>query len=160
MSITSDTGPLIALAKVDLLNLLETAFTDVLIPPSVHRELLAKSGEEAQRLHAALGDYIKLTQLSGIPREVVRIARRLGPGEREAIALAVQTGTPLLIDDRLGRLAARGLGVKVTGTAGCLVEIKLAGMIPAVRPVLEEMRRRGYYLSDALVDAASRLAGE
>jgi len=160
MSITSDTGPLIALAKVDLLNLLKTAFLEVMIPPSVHRELLAGSGEDAGHLHEALGEYIKLTDLSDPPRMVVRAVGRLGAGEREAIALAAQTGTPLLIDDRLARTVARQLGVKVTGTAGILVEIKRAGLLPAVRPILEEIRRRGYYLSDALIDTAARLAGE
>ena len=160
MSITSNTGPLIALAKVDLLSVLKITFSDVLIPPSVRRELLAKPGGDSERLQAAIGEYIKETELTGSPRRAAPAMARLGAGEQEAIALAAQTGTPLLIDDRLARTAARELGVRVIGTAGLLVESKLAGKIPAVRPILEEIRRRGYHLSDALIDGASRLAGE
>ena len=40
MTIASNTGPLIALAKADQLILLRTFYGDVLIPPGVHRELL------------------------------------------------------------------------------------------------------------------------
>lgn len=58
MSIVSNTGPLIALAKVDLLPLLERLFKQVRIPPAVHRELLAKSGPEAARLDDALARFI------------------------------------------------------------------------------------------------------
>ena len=50
MNIVSNTGPLIALAKADQLRLLESLFSQVHIPPAVHRELLAKSGVEAERL--------------------------------------------------------------------------------------------------------------
>ena len=44
MTVVSDTGPLIALAKVDQLNLLQVLFREVHIPPAVHYELLAKYG--------------------------------------------------------------------------------------------------------------------
>lgn len=40
MSLVADTGPLIALAKVNRLDLLEQLFGEVYIAPSVHRELL------------------------------------------------------------------------------------------------------------------------
>ena len=44
MNVASNTGPLIALAKIDRLLVLERLFDKVLIPAVVHRELLAKSG--------------------------------------------------------------------------------------------------------------------
>ena len=44
MIVVSDTGPLIALAKIEKLSLLERLFEQVLIPPAVYRELLAKTG--------------------------------------------------------------------------------------------------------------------
>jgi len=46
MSIVSNTGPLIALAKVNQLRLLEVLYQQVHLPPVVHRELLAKTGVE------------------------------------------------------------------------------------------------------------------
>ena len=47
MTVVSNTGPLIALAKAAQLPLLERVFGRVHIPLAVHRELLAKSGPEA-----------------------------------------------------------------------------------------------------------------
>ena len=47
MTIITNTGPLIALAKTDQLTLLQRLFKSVSIPPAVQRELLAKSGPEA-----------------------------------------------------------------------------------------------------------------
>ena len=48
-AVVSNTGPLIALAKADRLTVLEAMYGVVQIPPAVHRELLAKTGPEAQR---------------------------------------------------------------------------------------------------------------
>ena len=66
----------------------------------------------------------------------------------------------MIIDERLGRAAARRLGLEVTRLAGVLVRAKETKLIPAVRPVLEEIRRRGYWLSDEILDVAAKLAGE
>lgn len=54
MPVVSDTGPLIALAKADNLSVLKRLFGQILIPPAVYRELMAKSGPEAERLDRAL----------------------------------------------------------------------------------------------------------
>lgn len=158
MKMVSDTGPLIALAKADLLHLLNTLFDKVAIPPAVYHELSAKTGEEAKRLDAAIGDYIIVTDNSASPTELLRVVQGLGPGEENAIALAVELGTGIIIDDKLGRAAARVLDLTVTGTVGVLVEAKRAGLVSDIRSVLENMRSHGYYFSDSLIDAALRLA--
>ena len=160
MIIVSNTGPLIALAKVDALPLLKAVFAEVHIPPAVYRELLAKVGPEARHLDEALAQYIHVSLVPQPTVEVETATRGLGAGEEQAIVLAHSIGALLLIDERLGRTAARRLGVKVTGAAGVLIRAKEIGQIQQVRPVLEEIRRRGYWLSDALLDEAARLAGE
>ena len=76
------------------------------------------------------------------------------------MALAWLRGERLIIDDRLGREVARRLGVVVTGTGGVLIQAKQQGLVPAVRPLLEQIRRNGYWLSDEVVQLVSRLAGE
>jgi len=160
MTVVSNTGPLIALAKADRLSLLERLFKQVHIPPAVHRELLAKSGPEVARLDDALAGFIQVTPTPRIPPEVKAATSRLGPGEQQAIALAYELKAPLVIDDRLGRAAARRLGLAITGLAGVLIRAKETGLIPSVRPLLDEIRRQGYWLSDELLDIAARLAGE
>jgi predicted nucleic acid-binding protein len=158
--VVSDTGPLIALAKVDQLHLLEHMFGEVLIPTAVYRELLAKPGVEAVYLDRALQDFLKVVLVSQISPEVDFVTSRLDRGEREAVALAYEHRAPLIIDERLGRLAARRLGLSVTGVVGVLIQAKSSGLLVTVCPVLETMRQRGYWLSDDILDLAARLSGE
>jgi len=114
--VVSDTGPLIALAKVDLLPL----FGQVSIPPAVQVELFAKRGPEAPRLEEALWGSIQVETAFTLPKDVERLTRGLGEGERQAIGLALHLRTALVIDERSGRFAAKQLGVKMTGTVGVL----------------------------------------
>ena len=160
MAVVSNTGPLIALAKADILGLLEQLFTRVYIPPAVHRELLAKSGPEVARLDDALAHFIEVSPVPNVSPEVRWITLGLDLGEQQAIALAWEHKALLVIDDYLGRIAARRLRLSVTGVAGVLLQAKEAALIPAVRPLLDEMRRQGYWLSDELLDVAARLARE
>jgi len=160
MIVVSDTGPLIALAKADQLPLLKQLFGKINIPPAVHRELLAKSEPEAGRLDRALLDFVIVTSLPSFPQEVEAAIARLGPGEGQAIALAYAQEALLLIDDRQGRNVARHLGLRVSGVVGVLILAKEAGLVAAVRPLLEEIRQQGYWLSDELVAVAARLTQE
>jgi uncharacterized protein len=140
--------------------LLQILYGEILIPPAVQRELLAKVGPEAQRIDDALAGFLRVVSVPRPPAEVDRLTRGLGAGEQQAIALALTAGGLLLMDDQAGRKAARQLGIAVTGVVGVLVKAKQDGHLPLVRPVVEAIRRHGYWLSDALVETAARLAGE
>ena len=83
MTVVSDTGPLIALAKVDHLPLLKALFGHVLIPPVVQRELLAKHGAEASRLDDALADFVTVAAAPPLEPEVRRVTSRLDLGEQQ-----------------------------------------------------------------------------
>ncbi|HLE28262.1 MAG TPA: DUF3368 domain-containing protein [Anaerolineales bacterium] len=160
MSIVSNTGPLIALAKVNQLRLLEVLYQQVHLPPAVHRELLAKTGVEAERLDQALATFIRVADPLELTPEVQAATLSLGAGEREAVALAHHMRLLLVMDDQLGRQAAQGLDLEVTGTAGVLILAKQKGLIESVRKLLELMREHGYWLSDELITTAAELAGE
>jgi len=60
MTVVSNTGPLIALAKANRLDLLEALFGHVQIPSEVHRELLAGRGPEMARLVDAVRRFIRV----------------------------------------------------------------------------------------------------
>jgi uncharacterized protein len=160
MTVVTNTGPLIMLAKIDQLGLLQQMFGTIAIPPAVHRELLAKSGPEARRLDAAITQFIEITSEPELSPSVQIATDHLDAGEQQAIALAQVQETLLVIDERLGRQAARQLGLMITGSVGVLIQGKQRGYVPAVTPLLETARQQGYWLSDELIAVAAQLVGE
>jgi hypothetical protein len=160
MIVVTNTGPLIALAKINQLTLLDQLFSEIQIPPAVHRELLAKSSPETTRLEEALDRFIRVAPSPELPPEVKVVTLQLDTGEQHAVSLAYHLKAPLIIDDRLGRFAAQQLRLPVTGSIGVLIQGKDRGLVPLVGPLLEEARRQGYWFSDELVSTALKLAGE
>lgn len=63
----------------------------------------------------------------------------------------------MIIDERRGRrIAGQVYGLPVRGTAGLLVAACRQGWLADLREVLMALRRDGYYLSDAVIEAACR----
>ena len=74
-------------------------------------------------------------------------------GESEAIALAVQFGLRLLIDERRGARVARAHGIVVTGVVGvvlaaCRMQIIA---IEEVEPLLRRMTGAEFWLGESLI---------
>ena len=84
----------------------------------------------------------------------------LGSGEAEAIALARAQRALLLIDERIGRVAAVKEGVTVVGTGAVLIQSKRRGLLSAVLPEVDALRQASYRISDALRAQILHLAGE
>lgn len=162
MRTVSDTGPIIGLAKIGMVDLLRALASEVLIPPFVHKELFGKTGFETTCIENALEDFIKVTSINELAPSAANVLAELGEGERQAVALASDfgEGVMLLIDDYAGRRAAKKLGVAVIGLIGLLLLGKERGLIGTVGPLLDELRQSGYWLSDELVTVAKKLAVE
>jgi len=160
MIIVSNTGPIIALAKIQKLALLKDLASEVLIPPAVHRELFGKVGRESQEIDRALSDFIHVAEVTEINPEIITASLGLDEGEKQVIALAsTLTGeVVLLIDDRAGRRVAQQLGLSTVGAVGVLLYLKEQGIIENLESLLLEMRERGYWLSDKVIEIAKRLS--
>lgn len=161
MIVVSNSGPIIALAKIGELPLLKRISIETSVPTEVERELLVKSGPEREAIRNALGNFI--TVRPPLPDFATEgELGRLDEGERQVILLAKCTaGSPLiLLDDKAGREAARKLHLSYTGTAGMLLIAKRRSLVTKVVPLLELMRDRGYWLSDAVIESARKMAGE
>ena len=65
-----------------------------------------------------------------------------------------------VIDDRSARHCAQGLGVLTVGTLGVLVVAKKEGRLDKVEPAIEQLRRAGLHVGDAVVEQILRMAGE
>ncbi len=81
-------------------------------------------------------------------------------GEAKAIALAYERGFPIILDDRQARSVAKNLGISMIGTVGVLVKAKQAGLIPCLKPLLDELQVNEFYLTEALKVEALKLVGE
>jgi len=76
----------------------------------------------------------------------VQLRTRVNIGEAEAITLAVEVKADrLLIDERLGRQAAKDSGLKITGVLGILLLSKRQNLITAVKPIMDNLRSQANF---------------
>lgn len=156
--VVSNTTPIIALAQVEQLPLLQRLYGTVFIPPAVKAEILV-GGQRKGAKELRQADYIKTIPLQD-PRRA-DLLNDLDRGEAEAIVLAMEQNADLLImDERLGRQHATRMGINLTGSVGVLVKAKQIGHIPAIKPLLHKLTQSGIHLSPILINQALHLAGE
>jgi len=160
--LVADAGPLIALAKVDGLQLLKGLFGYGVIPTAVHQEVRPDSGlPGATRIRQALAaGWLQVAPLED-DTLAVELLGLVDAGEAEAIALCRQRqARVLLIDDAKGRKVARRAGLPLVGVAGILLAAKSRGLLSAVGPALEDLAGAGYRLSYRLMDTVRPTANE
>lgn len=160
MRVVCNASPLILLAKIQRLDLLTQLYGEVLIPSSVLSEIEASPGKEAGQIQARLRSrkfqHHETTRLAleGVPVD-------LGLGEREVVALALETKADLVIlDDQQGRRVAREKGLSVTGTVGVLIEAREQSMIPSVRRELDRLIEAGMRIDEAFYHRILQEFGE
>lgn len=155
----ADSGPLIALSLISKVVILRSLYREVCVPSAVADEI-AGQGEFRQGADLFIKEsWIKVMAVPSPYLTLLPVF--LGKGEVEVIQLgSVRSGSLLLIDDYRARRAAEALQMTATGTAGVLVRAKECGLIPAVVPLLREMRDCGYYISETVVEMARIRAGE
>ncbi len=160
--VAADTGPLIALARVEQLDLLRQLYKDVCVPNAVHSELAIDSDRPGAIVLARAFEAGWITvRVAADSNAVAELTQLLDPGEAEAIVLAEeQHARFLLIDDARGRRIARRRGIPVVGVAGVLLAAKSHGELAAVAPILEDLSRIGYRLSPRLIGAVLERADE
>jgi len=158
--LVSNTGPLIALALIDRLDILQALFHPVMIPDAVHKELLegGSSGHGISAYKKAL--WIQVLSLPGTLDPLLQTVLDLG--EASVIQLARdQKADYVLIDERKGRKIARDIfGLKVIGTARILVEAKRRGILDSVGNTLNRLKDSGYRLHDNIIHYALKGAKE
>ncbi|MBX3635914.1 MAG: DUF3368 domain-containing protein [Rubrivivax sp.] len=154
--VVSDAGPLISLARVDLLGVLPHLFAEVQVPDEVVSECLARpDNPDTERIRAAL--HAGLLKSCSAPPLVLA---GLDAGECAAISRALQVGAAVLVDERAARAQASALGLLVTGTLGVLVRARRRGLIGPLAPVIQALRAGGQRLAQPVVDQALRDVGE
>jgi len=153
-------GPLIALATVSQLEVLEGLYKRVLVPLAVEEEVVVAGHGRPGAGDVAAAAFLERVRVEPEPDPL--LSRALGRGEAEVITLAHRLGARLtLLDEgRARRIAEQAYGLRVKGTVGVLVSAKRGGLVDAVRPLLEALVEAGYFLAPELVERACLEAGE
>jgi predicted nucleic acid-binding protein len=154
--VVSDAGPLICLGRLDLMRLLPALFAEVQVPQQVLLECTSRwQSPDAARISAAVA---RGWVTACGPQQMIE--GTLGRGERAAIARALAIGAGLLTDDQDARAHAEALQIKVVGTLAVLIRSKHAGLVPAVAPLIDQLRAGGQRFGGAVVAHALSAAGE
>ena len=147
MTTVSDSSPLISLAAIGKLELLQSVFNAVVIPQAIYAENTA--GKDRPGAQEIIGSsWIQAGKIKS-EHSVIQLMKsgNLHVGESEAIVLANELkATDVILDDHAARKAARRRHVPVIGTLGVLLLAKDSKLIPAVEPCLQALLAAGKYI--------------
>ena len=127
-----DTSVIIALEKINNVDVLCKIYSSILLPEAVIREF----GQPPFDCYS----------VEEVNNPMVRIFCRdlnLGKGEAESIALASETGLTLILDDLKARKVAETLDLKITGTIGVLLKAEKLTLIKSAYEKILELRNSG-----------------
>ncbi len=157
MIIVSNTTPIMSLATVGQIALLEHLFGRISIPREVERELK----DNQYPGHTDIDQpWCEIHDVQGM-LYVGFLCHDLDRGEAEAITLAKELhADTLILDERTGYKIAKQQGLHVIGTLTVLLMAKQQGLIAAVRPILDEMIQKGRWYSQAVYPSFLRQIGE
>lgn len=154
--IVSDAGPLIVLFKTSKLSILKELYGTVNVPIAVYTEITVKEKEKA---FFSKTEWLKPVKVKK-DNDYKLLEELVDRGEAEAIILAKQLKSPLLVDDAKARKFAMLLDVEVIGTLGLLKLAKNRGVIHSVRTVIRDMLAEGYYVDGRLIAKLLEDVGE
>lgn len=156
MSVIANTTVISNFAGIGQLELLRRLYGEIYISTEVYEEIRAGL-EEGYRFYAGIEQliypftehgWIRLT--SPAHEEELRLLGtmppRLHPGEASSIVIAKHRGWVLLTDDQEARKEAARLGIRLSGSVGCLVLSVERGLcsLEQANTWLGEMIRQGY----------------
>jgi len=158
--LVADAGPLIFLAKLGRLNLLQIEGNEVFIPNAVMSEIRAKNDDATLKIKQALKTWLQVKIIKN--QEAVNLLLAdLDIGEAEVIVLANEIKADrLLLDDYNARRFARRIEIPITGTLGILLTAKLQGKIPSVKNEIEGLQKYGFWANKALISKVLSIAEE
>lgn len=151
--VVADTSPLLNLALIERLDLLESQFTGLTVPRQVWEEITA--GERGVDVLRELRDvgFLRVVEVEQSDL-FIELFQELDRGETAAICYAIREDADLvLLDEKEGRKAARRHELTVTGVVGILLRGANAGEVE-LQQELDALREAGFWISDELYSKA------
>lgn len=134
-------GPLIALGKLNRLDVLADLYGDVRIPHAVYEEVVIQGTQRGEADATVVRRFLvqrqwPIVKVSADALRGLALSTILGKGETAVLALATTLEKPfVLLDDARARAEARHLQLAAYGTLGILVRAYEQGILP--RPEVE-----------------------
>lgn len=152
--------PLIVLCNVGKLDLLRKLYKEIYIPQAVFDEVTEKQDSACQLLEESL-DWIHVEKIR-CQTDKKMYKAKLHDGEVEVMILAQEEKRAdlVIIDDNAAKKTAKFLGLPVTGTIGVLLKAKYEKYITDITPIIENMQKNGFYISEPLKKIILEQAGE
>ena len=149
ITVIADTCCLIALSKIQAIELLKKLYEEVFIT----KEIALEFGEN-------LPEWIRIENVKN-KRYQQLLDLFLDLGEASAIALALEMDDVLLIlDDLKGRKEAEKLGFRITGTLGILIKAKNVGLITELKSYVEKLKVVGFRISPKIEEEILRKSND
>ena len=111
----ADSGPLITFGRMGRINLLRNVLGTLAIPPAVYAEVAGNFPDRPGAEEVATSDWIQVRKPTADYSDQP-FPPHLELGEREAILLAQQLNSRLLMDNLAGRQEAERRGLEVFGS--------------------------------------------
>jgi predicted nucleic acid-binding protein len=149
--VVADTTPLHYLILIEQVDVLPALFGVVQIAPAVLAEMSQSETPNVVRDWAAAPPaWLQVrSPIEGLELSTVR----LGPGERDSLALALEAkATLVLMDDRAGRREAQRLGIATAGTLRVLASGAERGLLD-LREAISRLRATSFRASEGLLQA-------
>lgn len=148
MKVVSNSTPLIALSRVNQLELLRTLFGTIIIPPSVYDEVVLEGGGRPGVKEVANASWITKIEVQNL-LAVLILQMDLDRGESEAVVLAKELGADyLLVDEKKARRVARSAGMGIMGTVGILGLATKKGLISDLDEAFNRLAENGFRFTE------------
>ncbi|KKC28489.1 DUF3368 domain-containing protein [Caldanaerobacter subterraneus] len=151
--VVANSTPLIILSNIDKIEILKKLYGTIYIPSGVFEEVNFTGNFKSY-------DFIKVANIKN------KEAKQFSPvslhkGEIEVMILAKEINADLcIIDDYLARKHAKNLGLTVTGTLGVLIKAKEKKILKEVKPLLDKMLEKNFYIDRKLYSEVLEICGE
>ncbi len=138
--VITDTSCLIALSKIEALEILDKLYKRIII-----------SKEIAEEFGEPLPSWLEILEVSNKNYQKI-LENSLDKGEASAIALAFEQDNVLLVlDDLKARKEAQKLGFKITGTLGILFSAKENNVIESLKFYLDKLQASDFRIADNII---------
>ena len=148
MRVIANSSPLVALGRVQKLDVFKLLFGKIYIPATVYKETVLEATHDVQKraiLQAIDEGFIEIVR----PTSKYSFTRKLHPGEKDVINVALDMKADLLIiDDKKARNEAREFGFEVRYTSAIIKGAEKRGFIDSYSHVIEELRDMNIYLPE------------